>query len=241
VARNHNKFYTVQALAKGAAGPHFVFKHWGRIGTAGQVTLMTFGDDKAAALKEFQKTLQSKTSKGYVSGAQPWASSAGGSTAQEEASRLLAGRDFCAMDQLGRKLSLAGEIDTPIALLRRAVELCPGNASYTNNLAWTVLQRRAFAEAEAMLRHGLTLGSLGMTRCNLGLVLALQGKPLLQGELDALKTGPQATASCTRRSAVDQYRRNAISKWRADAADDDTGGLAHDAKVASEFADSLMT
>lgn len=238
-AKNRKKFYTIQALALSAtSGPFFVFKAWGRIGTAGQVKLMEFGGDEAAARKEYAKTLKSKTSKGYNRDAPQagfWSS-----RSHSEVEQHLQGSDHSAMSQCGYRLSLAGEIDNPIKLFRRALELQPRSSTYTNNLAWTCVQRRAYAEGEAMLRQAISMQdpySGDMSKCNLGLVMALQGNPLDEAELQRIKL----TSLGTRKSAADQYHRNAVAKWRADADDDESGELKQHAEVTSAYADFLLS
>jgi predicted DNA-binding WGR domain protein len=60
----HNKFYEFQGIQSN--GRFTVKATYGRIGQAGQVTVIYDGVSKTDADKEFQKKMQEKVKKGYV-------------------------------------------------------------------------------------------------------------------------------------------------------------------------------
>ena len=59
----HNKFYEFQGIQTN--GRYTVKATYGRIGQAGQVTVIYDGISKTEADKEFQKKMQDKVKKGY--------------------------------------------------------------------------------------------------------------------------------------------------------------------------------
>lgn len=60
----HNKFYEFQGIQSN--GRYTVKATYGRIGQAGQVSVIYDGVSKIDADKEFQKKMQEKVKKGYV-------------------------------------------------------------------------------------------------------------------------------------------------------------------------------
>ena len=67
LAKNHNKFYIVQALQKkgniGLGKPAWVYTRWGRVGVVGSQNMQQMSIEKA--LSDFAKKKHEKTKKGY--------------------------------------------------------------------------------------------------------------------------------------------------------------------------------
>jgi arylsulfatase A-like enzyme/Flp pilus assembly protein TadD len=94
-----------------------------------------------------------------------------------EAMLPLAPRDGLVRVQLGELLRDAGDTDRASALMREAVALEPGVASYWNALGMVLGGRGDLSEAEKAFRQAVTLDPLaGRYRFNFGLVLERQGR-----------------------------------------------------------------
>ena len=278
---NARKEYRLQLVQ--AQGCFYVFKRWGRIGSAGQCSLTPEGGnaDKASAAKEFKRVFKSKTGVAWaqrgthsttgkyqhgaddVLAAATGGGTAGGSTAQSELERI---RQAGASDptNTAHQLALRGLFDEGIGFARTAVDRFPDNGVCLSNLGYFCLARRAFAEAEVMLKKAVSLGT-GHGEVNLGLCLALRTKQS-KAPTKKSKASPRAGAGAgaggttgkvkfskavaaiiakTKGShsgyhgEVWQYRNNLAKVWGEDAADDETGELANDVMVVRAFATAL--
>lgn len=269
---NARKEYRLQLVQ--AQGRFYVFKRWGRIGSAGQCSLTPEGGnaDKASLVNDFKRVFKSKTGVAwaqrdthstegkYQHGSVPKAddvlaaatSGSGGGSALSELNLI---RQAGASDPTtaAYQLALRGLFDEGIGFARIAVDQSPDNGLCLSNLGYFCLARRAFGEAEVMLKKAVSLGT-GYGTINLGLCLALRTKTKKKKSKAPPRAGvgkvkfSKAVAAIVAKAkgchsgyqgVIWQYRNNLAKVWEEDAADDETGGLANDVMVVRAFATAL--
>ena len=239
-SKNHNKFYTLQIVEAG--GLFYLFKKWGRIGSAGQCSLTPAegNSSKATIVREFHKTFKSKTGV-------DWAHRAGYSAQnkyQFHKGESKAVTSSVSVPTTAHACCLLGLFDEAIQLARQELDLRPSSSDTIQNLGYVTLARRALEESECMLRRAVKIpGTTMLAYANLGLCLSLQrGRSRLkeEKEVEELIAKVKGSAEVTRhQGAIWQYRNNLAKVWELDAADDDTGELIEDVVIVNDFASRL--
>jgi predicted DNA-binding WGR domain protein len=252
-AKNTNKEYRIQLVQ--AQGRFYLFKRWGRIGTGGQCSLTPEGGNPnvASLVKEFSRVFKSKTGVAWdqrgssVAVRGKYQQQMSGPTAAAATHSELGTND---PDHAAHQLALRGLFDEGITFARIAVDRSPNSSTSLSNLGYYSLARRAFAEAEVMLRRAVDMpGASLIVFANLGLCLALRGGCVVTVRPGCYKFSNEVTALIAQikgeptltlhQGAVWQYRNNLAKSWQEDADDDETGKLANDVAIVRAFATAL--